>query len=195
FPAPYYFYEEEEKSLKKKDKFIKEIEKLEIPLETEAFKSFFDGVWEEYNLLGKVSGDTNTKNIESFKKKFISLIDATEMEKSVKNEAQNYVSFFMLKNDDNELSREIQNIKKAIEELRSETRQLENNLDYFSNTSNDNPLFQDVTSRLNDLNAEIDNHKEKLVGLRKFKREIEARDTISSEENETQSEEENTTEE
>jgi FtsZ-binding cell division protein ZapB len=115
------------------------------------------------------------------------------MEKSVKNEAQNYVSFFMLKNDDNELSREIQNIKKAIEELRSETRQLENNLDYFSNTSNDNPLFQDVTSRLNDLNAEIDNHKEKLVGLRKFKREIEARDAISSEENETQSEEENTT--
>ncbi len=85
------------------------------------------------------------------------------------------------------MSREIQNIKKAIEELRSETRQLENNLDYFSNTSNDNPLFQDVTSRLNDLNAEIDNHKEKLVGLRKFKREIEARDTISSEENETQS--------
>ena len=187
--------EEEEKSLKKKDKFIKGIEKLEIPLETEAFKSFFDGVWEEYNLLGKVSGDTNTKNIESFKKKFISLIDATEMEKSVKNEAQNYVSFFMLKNDDNELSREIQNIKKAIEELRSETRQLENNLDYFSNTSNDNPLFQDVTSRLNDLNTEIDNHKEKLVGLRKFKREIEARDAISSEENKTQSEEENTTEE
>ena len=159
------------------------------------FKSFFDGVWEEYNLLGKVSGDTNTKNIESFKKKFISLIDATEMEKSVKNEAQNYVSFFMLKNDDNELSREIQNIKKAIEELRSETRQLENNLDYFSNTSNDNPLFQVFTSRLNDLNTEIDNHKEKLLGLRKFKREIEARDAISSEENKTQSEEENTTEE
>jgi uncharacterized coiled-coil DUF342 family protein len=79
----------------------------------------------------------------------------------------------MIKDDENELYREIQNVKKTIENLNGEARQLENNLDYFSNTSSDNPLFVDVTSRLDKLKSEIDKHKEQLVGLRKIKREME----------------------
>ena len=81
--------------------------------------------------------------------------------------------FSMIKDDENELYREIQNVKKTIEDLNGEARQLENNLDYFSNTSSDNPLFVDVTSRLDKLKSQIDKHKEQLVGLRKIKREME----------------------
>ena len=81
------------------------------------------------------------------------------------------------------MSREIQNIKRVIEEFKSEARQLENNLDYFSNSSSDNPLLTEVTSKLDRLKSEIEKHKEKLNGLRKLKREISAKNTLVEGEN------------
>ena len=80
------------------------------------------------------------------------------------------------------MSREIQNIKRVIEEFNSEARQLENNLDYFSNSSSDNPLLTEVTSKLDRLKSEIEKHKEKLIGLRKLKREMSARNAPVEEE-------------
>ena len=68
-------------------------------------------------------------------------------------------------------------IKRVIEEFNSEARQLENNLDYFSNSSSDNPLLTEVTSKLDRLKSEIEKHKEKLNGLRKLKREISVKNT------------------
>ena len=53
------------------------------------------------------------------------------MEKSLRSEAINHINLSIIKDDANELSREIQNIKRVIEEFKSEARQLENNLDYF----------------------------------------------------------------
>jgi FtsZ-binding cell division protein ZapB len=121
--------------------------------------------------LGQLSGITNSKSIEDFNNSFIALIDKSEMEKSVKAEAKNYIHFSIIKDDENGLSREIQNIKRIIEELNSEARQLENNLEYFSNSSADNPLLMDVTSKLDRLKSEIEKYEEQLIGIRKLKRE------------------------
>jgi len=157
----------------KKEEFIKRIQGLQMPPELEPFKEFYNYQWEEYNQLGTLTGNTNRKSVEDFNKAFFSLIDKSDMEQSVQAEAKNHMRFSMIKDDENELYREIQNVKKTIEDLNGEARQLENNLDYFSNTSSDNPLFVDVTSRLDKLKSEIDKHKEQLVGLRKIKREME----------------------
>jgi phage-related minor tail protein len=169
-------------SHQKKEAFIKSIEDFKIPLELDPFKEFFNYQWEAYNQLGNLSGNTNTKSVEDFNNAFIALIEKTDMEKSLMVEALNHIRFSIIKNDENELSREIQNIKRVIEEFNSEARQLENNLDYFSNSSTDNPLFTDVTSKLDRLNSEIEKHKEQLVGLRKLKREMTARNTSVEEE-------------
>ncbi|MGB2136848.1 MAG: hypothetical protein ACPHVU_04535, partial [Flavobacteriaceae bacterium] len=160
---------------KKKEAFIKSIEGFQIPPELDPFKEFFNYQLEEYNQLGDLSGNTNTKSIEDFNNAFIVLIEKSDMEKSLKAEAVNHIRFSIIKDDENELSREIQNIKRVIEEFNSEARQLENNLDYFSNSSTDNPLLTEVTSKLDRLKSEIEKHKEKLIGLRKLKREMSAR--------------------
>jgi|TARA_B100001059_G_scaffold50628_1_gene43831 hypothetical protein len=169
-------------SHQKKEAFIKSIEDFKIPLELDPFKEFFNYQWEAYNQLGNLSGNTNTKSVEDFNNAFIALIEKTDMEKSLMVEALNHIRFSIIKNDENELSREIRNIKKVIEEFNSEARQLENNLDYFSNSSTDNPLFTDVTTKLDRLKSEIEKYKEQLVGLRKLKREITARNTSVEEE-------------
>ena len=161
----------------KKEEFIKGIESFQIPPELEPFKEFFDHQWEEYSQLGELTGKANIKSVEDFNKAFFALIDKSDMEKSMKKEAKDHIRFSIIKNNENELSREIQNIKRVIEEFNSEARQLENNLDYFSNSSTDNPLFTDVTSKLDRLKSEIEKHKEQLVGLRKLKREMTARNS------------------
>lgn len=166
----------------KKEPFIKSIAGIQMPPELEPFKEFFNYQWEEFSKLGQLSGNTNSKSIEDFNNAFIALIDKSDMEKSVKAEAKNHIHFSLIKDDENGLSHEIQNIKKIIEEFKSEARQLENNLEYFSNSSADNPLLIDVTSKLNRLKSEIEKHKEKLIGLRKLKREAVARNTADQEE-------------
>ena len=166
----------------KKEAFIKSIEGFQIPPELDPFKEFFNYQWEEYNQLGDLSGNTNTKSIEDFNNAFIALIEKSDMEKSLKAEAVNHIRFSIIKDDENELSREIQNIKRVIEEFNSEARQLENNLDYFSNSSTDNPLLTEVTSKLDRLKSEIEKHKEKLIGLKKLKREMSARNAPVEEE-------------
>lgn len=165
-----------------KETFIKSIAGIQMPPELEPFKEFFNYQWEEFSKLGQLSGNTNSKSIEDFNKAFIALIDKSDMEKSVKAEAKNHIHFSLIKDDENGLSHEIQNIKKIIEEFKSEARQLENNLEYFSNSSADNPLLIDVTSKLNRLKSEIEKHKEKLIGLIKLKREAVARNTADQEE-------------
>ncbi len=64
-----------------------------------------------------------------------------------------------LKQDDNQ-ERAIQNersfIRKKIEESKDEIRQLENNLQFFSNSSEDNPIVKDVIKK-------VDAHKEALA--------------------------------
>ena len=160
---------------KKKEAFIKNIQGFQMPPEIDPFKEFFNFHWEEYNLLGELSGNTKARSIEAINNAFIALIEKSDMEKSLKVEAINYINFSIIKDDENELSREIQNIKRVIEEFKSEARQLENNLDYFSNSSSDNPLLTEVTSKLDRLKSEIEKHKEKLNGLRKLKRDISAK--------------------
>jgi uncharacterized coiled-coil DUF342 family protein len=70
------------------------------------------------------------------------------------------------------LSREIKSIKKKMDEIKSEVLQLENNMDYFSNSSNENPLLTEVSSKLNKLKSSEQQLKDELVPLRKMKREL-----------------------
>lgn len=167
---------------KKKEAFIKSVAGFKMPPELEPFIEFFNYQWEQYSKLGQLTGITNSKSIEDFNTAFIALIDKSEMEKSAKEKSKNHIHFSIIKDDENELSREIQNIKKIIGELNSEVIQLENNLEYFSNSSADNPLLTDVTSKLDRLKSEIEKHKEQLVGIRKLKREAAAKNLTHQEE-------------
>ena len=58
--------------------------------------------------------------------------------------------------------KEKQNLKRKISELQNESNQFENNLEYFTNSSSDNPLFKDVSSKISSINDEIEVLKKKL---------------------------------
>jgi len=182
--------ESELEAHEKKETFIEGVSSLKIPLKMDDFIAFFEMQWENYNQLGALTGHVMNKSVEAFRKAFISLINQSEMDGEIKQEAQNHVRITLIKEDKNELSLEIQNSKKRVDELKGEARQLENNLDYFSDKSNDNPLFLEVNSKLDQLRSEIETHQAQLVNFRKFKRELEARNELTKAKGEVEDQQE-----
>ena len=157
---------------KKKEVFIDRIKKLKIPHELEEFKIFSERQWEEFINLGMLKGNLNKNLLDNFNKEFISIIDKSSMDLNVKKGAKSHIRFFLIKDDEKELSREIKSVKKKMDEIKSEVLQLENNMDYFSNSSNENPILLEVSSKLEKLKSAEQYLKEKLVPLRKMKREL-----------------------
>jgi len=79
-----------------------------------------------------------------------------------------------LADNDNEhaIQEERSFIRKKIEETKGEIRQLETNLQFFSNASDDNPLLQDVVKRVDAHKAALDTWKAKLKKLNIMKNSI-----------------------
>lgn len=76
------------------------------------------------------------------------------------------------------IEHERQIIRKKIEEYKAEIMQLENNLQFFSNQSTENPLYQEVANTISKKQEHLDEWLEKLKALNimrnNLKREIEA---------------------
>ena len=157
---------------KEKEVFIQRIKDFKIPNEFKDFKLFCTNQWEKFLNIGLLKSDINKKFLYNYNKEFIEVIDRSSMDIKVKKEAKNHIRFFFMKDDENELSREIKSIKKKMDEIKSEVLQLENNMDYFSNSSNENPLLTEVSSKLNKLKSSEQQLKDELVPLRKMKREL-----------------------
>ena len=157
---------------KEKEVFIQRIKDFKIPNEFKDFKLFYSHQWGKFLNIGLLKSDINKKFLNNYNKEFIEVIDRSSMDIKVKKEAKNHIRFFFIKDDENELSREIKSIKKKMDEIKSEVLQLENNMDYFSNSSNENPLLTEVSSKLNKLKSSEQQLKDELVPLRKMKREL-----------------------
>ncbi len=67
--------------------------------------------------------------------------------------------------NDRAISNERTFIRRKIDDSKNEIRQLENNLQFFSNASEDNPLVQDVIKRVETHKQSLETWKAKLKNL------------------------------
>ena len=58
---------------------------------------------------------------------------------------------YFIKNDDKLINDEHNSLRKKIEDIKGELNQLENNLDFFSESSTKNPLLVEVKNKINEL--------------------------------------------
>ena len=79
---------------------------------------------------------------------------------------KNIINGYLANNDLRKLDSEVMFIRKKIDESIREIQQLENNLSFFSNASDDNPLVKSVHQNINDFKAGLDIWKNKLAYLR-----------------------------
>ena len=96
----------------------------------------------------------------------------------------------LIKTDKAELDKEHIELNKKVEEANNERIQLQNNLAFFSDTSADNPLVKDVTTKIDRLSEQIDQWTDKINALKSMKRGLkkQAEESTPTEENSEENE-------
>ncbi len=121
---------------------------------------------EEWKTLGRIP--YNKKHING---KFNKIVDALFTKLGVSRQESELLKYGdkmqrLAKMDDNRaIGNERVFIRRKIEESKSEIRQLENNLQFFSNASEDNPLVKDVVKNINRHKEALEMWKAKLKKL------------------------------
>jgi vacuolar-type H+-ATPase subunit I/STV1 len=119
--------------------------------------------WKQY---GRIP--YNKKHINS---KFNKIIDALFKKLGIgKQESEllkygNKVQELAKTEDNHAIGNERVFVKRKIDEVKSEIRQLENNLQFFSGDSEDNPLVKEVVQKLNKQKDALQTWKEKMKNL------------------------------
>ncbi|WP_339655072.1 DUF349 domain-containing protein [uncultured Maribacter sp.] len=181
-------FKEEEDNYKQKDDCIERLKGFELSGNQEKDLALIKKFTEEWKTYGRVPFKKKSIN-----QKFDKIIDALFLKMGVSKQESELLKYGnkiqQLSNDDNQ-ERAIQNerafIRKKIDESKTEIRQLENNLEFFSNASENNPLVQDVIKRVNQHKEALDAWKNKLKKLNILKnnlnKEVEESEISSEEE-------------
>jgi hypothetical protein len=170
-----------------KNEFIKNIKKLSLPTEIEAVKIFYSEHLKQFEGLGVLSESADKKLLVDLSEVFASLIEKSKLEESDREESKTYVKLLLIENNEDELNQEIQNIRKKTDEINAEIRQLENNLEFFSNTSSENPLFKEVSTEIANLKSRSEFWENRLISTRQIKRKLKAKpDEEATKENQSE---------
>jgi hypothetical protein len=156
----------EVENLKKKEAVLENIRAFELTKDRDADLSTLKAFIEEWKSHGHVP--FNKKNINQ---KFNKIIDAIFKKLDVSRQESELLKYGnkiqQLAKADNEraISNERTFIKRKIEESKNEIRQLENNLQFFSNASEDNPMVKDVINHVNKHKESLETWQAKLKKL------------------------------
>ena len=157
---------DEQKIYDEKSKFISKIKFTKKKFTTEEVRDAFNLLIQEWNELEETSLNSSKILNNNMLKKISSVIKSLEIET---NERNNLIFDFELqlsKADSEEINKKIMFIKRKISELEDESNQFQNNLEFFSSSSIENPLFKNVSSKIESINEKVEFWK---VRLRKIK--------------------------
>ena len=177
---------EEEKILKKKDEFISSLDKEIIPGEIEELNKFIHEKWENFNSIGNLKSNAYMISFTNFSKALNKLIGGLKLKKSDNETVKFNIKILGIEKDPKKIKNEVQLLKRKIEDINSKVLQLENNIDFFSDSSNKNPLIKDVLEKISDHKNEsifLDNCLSRLKSIeRKIKKNLGPK-KINSEDN------------
>ena len=158
-----------------KNEFVENLKTLSLPTEIKAVKTFYSEHWKQFNDLRALTGSADKKLLADLSTVFASLIEKSKLDESDREESKTYVKLLLIENNEDELNQEIQDIRRKTDEVNAEIRQLENNLEFFSNTSSENPLFKEVSSKIADLKNRNKFWENRLISTRQIKRKFKAK--------------------
>lgn len=157
---------EEIENLAQKEQLFKEVKSFEIGDNKEDDLKAIKDFSKQWNALGRVPKNKRHINRDFFKtiSKLFAKVGVNEEElKSLKytNKIQE------LSKDPRALNNEISFVRKKIDEIKSEMNQLENNLQFFSNVADDNPMVIDVHKKIEKHKDQLQQWIKKLSNIKK----------------------------
>ena len=166
-----YFEKYKNKSLNKKEieiiekhkEFINNLKTEKIPLTPKKFESF---IIEKSIVWSKIRNN----DIGNLEKNLLKFFNDKWNEISIpknKLDIKKYqTKLYFIQNDKNLINDEHKLLRKKIEEITNELNQLENNLEFFSESSTNNPLLVEVNDKIKELNSKKLLIKSKLKQLK-----------------------------
>jgi len=158
---------DEQKIFNEKSDFIdklkfskKNIEINEVELESKEIIA-------KWNNMGELN--QNSLNILNRKmlKKLSSIINKLDIDDIKKHNLIFDLEIELYNKNSGEVIKKIQFIKRKISEFKNESIQLQNNLEFFSNSSSDNPLFKNVKTKIDSIKDNIELWTERLKKVEK----------------------------
>jgi hypothetical protein len=157
---------DEQKIYDKRSNFIGKIKISKKKYTVEEARETFSSLILDWNQMESI--DLKSSNIlnNNMLKKISNIIKSLDIDSNDKDDLIFDFEIELLKSNSEEMNKKIFFIKRKISELEDESNQFQNNLEFFSNSSSENPLFKNVSTKLESINNKIEFWK---VRFRKIK--------------------------
>lgn len=155
--------------LASQNNFVETLLKTEAPTTPKKLENFIDEQAEQWLSLNPQPNSPAQKKLIQH---LVQLWDATSLSAKDKAAQKFNTQLALIKNDTDGLNKEHSALKKKIDEINTELIQLQNNLQFFSSSSNENPVVQEVTAKIEKLSAQKEALEEKTNAIKALKRSL-----------------------
>ena len=153
-------------TLAQKEQLLEALKSFEIGADKAANLDSIKGYSKQWSELGDVPKNKRQIDRMFFKAVRTILIEIGVSEEEVK--ALNYSNKLQeLTKNSKAINNEIHFVRKKIDDIKSEMNQLENNLQFFSNVADDNPMVIDVKNKIENYKSNLKEWKQKLSIINK----------------------------
>ncbi len=154
--------EDEKEIYDKKSQFIDKLEYSNNKSSIYEIKKELILLIKGFNEIGELNLSSSSTLNNSLYRKFSSIVKSLEIDKNEKDNLMFDLELELSKTNSNEINKKIQNIKRKISDLEVESNQFQNNLEFFSSSSSDNPLFKNVSTKIESIEKKIQFWRDKL---------------------------------
>ena len=181
---------EQETLHKEKLNHIEKLKAAKFSNNLDTLKKEYLDYWDSWQAFSRLDSSKDEKMNLSFSNTLLAVVKKVAIEKMAKKEVLNDLNILILQSDPDRLQQELQEARTIVNSLKSELTQLENNLEFFSNSSSENPLFKNVEKQIKSCQNKISKAQEGYIRLKQVKnsqdksaRKTSSQELESSEEN------------
>ena len=160
---------EQEELLKTKKSYLDKIKKEVFKADPDLIKKGYFDHLDKWNELGTLELKSENEMNKSFTDIIIGKIKKTKLEDKDIESIIKDININILQNDPRRLEYEFRDVQSHLTNLKAELTQLENNLEFFSNSSTENPLFKNVEKQIDSCQKKIDETQKKYISLKQIR--------------------------
>lgn len=161
--------DEQVEAYNKKNELLKSLKDLKLPVDKEKGIEAIKDQIKQWQTLGRVPADKRYID-GKFQKTIDSLLTDLKVDKTEAEmiKYENKLDSLNTSDDNRNLDNERSYIRKKIDEVKGQINQLENNLQFFTNVDEDNPLVKEVHSNIKKHKDDLSVLKAKLIQIKKL---------------------------
>ena len=160
---------EDQAKLASQTNFVEQVLKTEAPTTPKKLETFINEQVEQWQGLNPEASSPAQRKLMQH---LVGLWDASSLSAKEKASQKFATQLSLIKNDAEALNKEHTSQKKKIDEIATELIQLQNNLQFFSNSSSDNPVVVEVNNKIELLSNQKEALSEKANAIKSFIRSL-----------------------